>query len=127
MKTTPQNIEKLRGTFKDGHASEEAQPVLEKLSSFFGVHFAILWAYADMFGCSGDSEMVVKDAVSGAFHEIPNEVSAFLYEEKNKVDIAAAKANFKPGKVVTRRNLKIGENLSHNYVYKTYRPLPQIA
>ena len=86
----PSSIEKLRSTFKQGHTSEDVQSRLSIASRLLGFTVVVAWAFCDVSGAGGDSELMVVDD-QGRFYEAPDDLVTFLYEEENTIDFASIK------------------------------------
>lgn len=100
----PADLEACRGTFKDGHTSEDVDHVLSVVEEATGLHAVVLWDFHDIYGCGGDSciYLIEDDKLYGCSKEL----SDFLYERENKIrleEIQQSKRSHYFGKAETVR------------------------
>ena len=81
----PADLEACRGTFKDGHTSEDVDHVLNVVKQSTGQHAVVLWSFHDVYGCGGDSCIYLLD--DDKLYDCPEELSEFLYEPGNDVTV----------------------------------------
>ena len=83
------DIEQYRGTFHNGHTSEDVEVVLEPLSEYLGVEVCVAWDFEDMWGAGGNSELLISNGKQ--YNDAPSDLIEFLYEPGNKVDVVQLK------------------------------------
>lgn len=73
-------LNRLAGTFRDGHTSEDVTDVSARLAAALGEgpRLCVVWAYRDQWGPSGDSETFLR-AKDQLLH-MPAELFDLLYE-----------------------------------------------
>lgn len=93
-------LEQLRGAFAGGHTDDDIRNAGKDILETLGLRIVVVWAYDDMWGFGGDSDIFIADA-QDRLYEMPEPLSAFLSEKGNRMTLASL-AECRRGKRVKR-------------------------
>jgi hypothetical protein len=111
-------LETFRGTFRNGHTDDDATSTLGEIKEITGRHFAIVWAFDDMWGLGGNSE-IAEVSDHGRLRDCPSAWTDFLYDPENRVT-AAELAAATPGNCIARWQRAQSRN-DFNFFWRAYQ------
>lgn len=77
-----ETLEALRGTFVLGHTDDDVTSVGQDLLETLGVHIVVVWAFDDMWGFGGESDVFIAEGFKLLnLYEAPDCLYRFLYYE----------------------------------------------
>jgi hypothetical protein len=76
---------KLRGAFEMGHTTYDVDLVLEEVERLTGLTCRVVWAFEDMWGTGGDSELFCYKEATHTLWQVPEALNDYLYNPETQV------------------------------------------